>query len=77
MTRTNANDASERFEASLFLPRDEEGPVFAQPWQAQAFAMVVQLSAEGHFTREEWTIALGKELAAAAQGGEPYDGSRY
>jgi nitrile hydratase accessory protein len=51
--------------------------VFAQPWQAQAFAMVVQLSAEGHFTREEWTIALGKELAAAAQGGEPYDGSRY
>ena len=32
------------------LPRDEGGPVFAEPWQATAFALAVQLSAEGHFT---------------------------
>ena len=26
------------------LPRDEGGPVFAEPWQAQAFALAVKLS---------------------------------
>ncbi len=77
MSRPNANDASERFAASPRLPRDKEGPVFAEPWQAQAFAIAVQLSAERHFTWEEWTIALGEELAAAAKRGEPDDGSGY
>jgi nitrile hydratase accessory protein len=51
--------------------------VFAEPWQAQAFAMAVQLSAAGHFTWTEWTIALGAQLQAAADRGEPDDGSRY
>ena len=32
------------------VPMDEDGPVFAEPWQAQAFALAVKLSAEGHFT---------------------------
>ena len=77
MSRPNANDGSERFAASPLLPRDEEGPVFAEPWQAQAFAIAVQLSARGHFTWEEWTIALGEQLGAAAKRGEPDDGSQY
>jgi nitrile hydratase accessory protein len=51
--------------------------VFAEPWQAQAFAIAVQLSAEGHFTWTEWTIALGEQLDAAVRRGEPDDGSRY
>jgi hypothetical protein len=34
------------------LPRDEQGPVFAEPWQAQAFALAVRLSAQGHFYLE-------------------------
>ena len=59
------------------LPRDEGGPVFAEPWQAQAFALAVRLSQEGHFTWKEWTTALAGELAAAAARGEPDDGSRY
>jgi nitrile hydratase accessory protein len=60
------------------LPRDEGGPVFAQPWQAQAFALAVKLSAAGHFTWNEWTTALATELEAAARRGEPdADGSRY
>jgi hypothetical protein len=29
-------------------------PVFAEPWQAQAFALAVELSAKGHFTWKEW-----------------------
>ncbi len=77
MSRPDANDAAELFVVSPLLPRDEEGPVFAEPWQAQAFALAVQLSAEGHFTWTEWTIALGEQLQAAAKRGEPDDGSRY
>ena len=59
------------------LPRDEEGPVFAEPWQAQAFALAVRLSAQGHFTWKEWAAALAAELKAASDRGNPDDGSRY
>jgi nitrile hydratase accessory protein len=59
------------------LPRDEDGPVFAEPWQAQAFALAVRLSEQGHFTWKEWAAALAKELKGAADRGEPDDGSRY
>ncbi len=78
MSQPDANDAAAvRFATSPLLPRDEEGPVFAEPWQAQAFAIAVQLSAEGHFTWTEWAIALGEQLQAAVRRGEPDDGSRY
>jgi nitrile hydratase accessory protein len=59
------------------LPRDDGGPVFAEPWQAQAFALAVKLSEQGHFTWKEWAAGLAEELQAAARRGEPDDGSRY
>jgi nitrile hydratase accessory protein len=59
------------------LPRDEDGPVFAEPWQAQAFALAVKLSEQGHFTWKEWAAALADELKRAADRGEPDDGTRY
>jgi nitrile hydratase accessory protein len=59
------------------LPRDEDGPVFAEPWQAQAFALAVKLSELGHFTWKEWTVTLADELKAASDHGESEDGSRY
>ena len=59
------------------LPRDDGGPVFAEPWQAQAFALAVKLSEQGHFTWKEWAAALAHELQAAANRGDPDDGSRY
>jgi nitrile hydratase accessory protein len=59
------------------LPRDEDGPVFAEPWQAQAFALAVKLSEQGHFTWREWAAALADELHAAEMRGEPDDGSHY
>ena len=55
------------------LPRDTGGPVFAEPWQAQAFALAVRLSEQGYFTWKEWAAALAAELKAA----EPDDGSHY
>ena len=59
------------------LPRDEGGPVFAEPWQAAAFALAVRLSADGQFTWKEWAEALSEELKADELGGEPDVGSRY
>jgi nitrile hydratase accessory protein len=59
------------------LPRDADGPVFTEPWQAQAFALAVRLSELGHFTWKEWAAALAAQLKAAADRGEPDDGSRY
>jgi nitrile hydratase accessory protein len=59
------------------LPRDRGGPVFAEPWQANAFALAVKLSEQGHFTWKEWASSLADTLKAAADRGEPDDGSRY
>ncbi|HUC61267.1 MAG TPA: nitrile hydratase accessory protein [Alphaproteobacteria bacterium] len=47
--------------------------VFAEPWQAQAFALAVELAEAGHFTWAEWTEALAAEIARAGDD----DGSRY
>jgi hypothetical protein len=58
------------------LPRDDGGPIFAEHWQAEAFALAVRLSAQGHFTWKEWASTLADELKAAATRGEPDDGSR-
>jgi len=68
---------SEQIAALPRLPRDDGGPVFAEPWQAQAFAMAVKLSEQGHFTWKEWAAALADELKSAADRGEADDGSRY
>ena len=51
--------------------------MFAEPWQAQAFALAVKLSEQGHFTWKEWAGALADELKAAESRGEPDDGSQY
>jgi len=72
-----ASAASERIAELPRLPRDEGGPVFDEPWQAQAFALAVRLSEQGYFTWKEWAAALAAELKSAADRGEPDDGSRY
>jgi nitrile hydratase accessory protein len=77
LNRVELMPHAEKVKALPRLPRDEGGPVFAEPWQATAFALAVRLSAEGHFTWKEWAAALADELKLAAQRGEPDDGSRY
>jgi nitrile hydratase accessory protein len=59
------------------LPRDQGEPVFAEPWQASAFALAVSLSRQGHFSWKEWAAALADELKASSARGEPDDGSHY
>jgi nitrile hydratase accessory protein len=77
LTRPDPIPESESLAALPRLPRDAGGPVFAEPWEAQAFALAVKLSEQGHFTWKEWAAALAEELKAAADRGEPDDGSRY
>jgi nitrile hydratase accessory protein len=59
------------------IPRDEEGPVFRAPWEAQAFAMAVMLHERGHFAWTEWASRLADKIAAARARGEHDDGKRY
>jgi nitrile hydratase accessory protein len=75
--RDDAGDIAEQFASLPNLPRDDGEPVFAEPWQAQAFALAVRLSAQGHFTWTEWADALAEQLQSAADRGEADDGTRY
>jgi nitrile hydratase accessory protein len=59
------------------IPRDDEGPVFRAPWEAQAFGMAVALHERGHFTWKEWAARLSDEIAAAQRRGEDDDGGHY
>jgi nitrile hydratase accessory protein len=59
------------------LPRDEGGPVFREPWEAQAFAMTLALYQKGLFTWPEWAAALAAEIARAQQAGDPDRGDTY
>ncbi len=59
------------------IPRDDGGPVFRAPWEAQAFGMALTLHERGCFTWKEWSARLAAEIAAASERGEVDDGRRY
>ncbi len=59
------------------LPRDDDGPVFREPWQAQAFAMTLSLHERGVFTWREWADTLAAQIAAAQAGGDADLGDTY
>jgi nitrile hydratase accessory protein len=59
------------------IPRDPDGPVFRELWEAQAFAMAVALHECGLFSWGEWTAALGDEIKRAQAAGDPDTGETY
>ena len=59
------------------LPRDDDGPVFREPWEAQAFAMALKLHERGLFTWTEWAAALASEIKRAQACGDPDSGETY
>ena len=59
------------------IPRDTGGPVFREPWEAQAFAIAVALHERGLFDWGEWTAVLGDEIKRAQAGGDPDTGETY
>jgi nitrile hydratase accessory protein len=64
-------------DAAIAIPRDSAGPVFREPWEAQAFALAVALQERGAFTRNEWAAALGEETKKAQAAGDPDTGETY
>jgi nitrile hydratase accessory protein len=59
------------------IPCDAEGPVFREPWEAQAFAMALMLHERGLFAWPEWAATLGDEIKRAQAAGDPDTGETY
>jgi len=59
------------------IPRDADGPVFREPWEAQAFALALALHERGVFSWSEWASALGTEIKRAQAAGDPDSGETY
>ena len=59
------------------IPRDNDGPIFREPWEAQAFAMALALNERGAFTWSEWAEALGAEIKRAQTEGDPDTGETF
>jgi nitrile hydratase accessory protein len=59
------------------LPRDEDGPIFNEPWEAHAFALAVRLAEAGCFSWPEWVACLSEEIRTAPARGDPDQGSDY
>jgi nitrile hydratase accessory protein len=59
------------------IPCSAEGPVFQEPWQAQAFAMALALQSRGVFAWSDWAVMLGEEIRKAQAAGDPDTGETY
>ena len=77
MPSLGSEDARRATQAVPSIPRDADGPVFREPWQAQAFAMALALHSRGVFTWPEWAAMLAEEIKRAQAGGDPDSGESY
>ena len=71
MTRIDPAASRLAMQANPGLPTDSQGPVFHEPWQAQAFAMTLALHEKGLFAWGEWAAMLGETIKAAQSAGDP------
>lgn len=77
MTAIDPAAARRAADAVPTIPRDAEGPVFREPWEAQAFAMALALHERGLFTWPEWAATLADEIKRAQAAGDPDTGETY
>jgi nitrile hydratase accessory protein len=77
MGSVDSSEARLAIKAVPSIPRDADGPVFHEPWQAQAFAMALALHARGLFTWPEWAALLTEEIRRAQAEGDPDTGESY
>ena len=73
----DARAAAQATRALPAIPCDAEGPVFREPWEAQAFAMALALHERGVFTWAEWAETLGAQIKRAQAAGDPDTGETY
>src|SRR3954452_3060856 len=64
-------------EAVSSIPRGDDGPVFREPWEAQAFAMALALHERGLFTWNEWAATIADEIKRAQAAGDSDSGETY
>jgi nitrile hydratase accessory protein len=69
--------ASRAVEVVASIPRNGDGPVFREPWEAHAFAMALMLHERGFFTWAEWAATLGDEIKRAQRAGDLDTGETY
>ncbi|MGB5079472.1 MAG: nitrile hydratase accessory protein [Burkholderiales bacterium] len=77
MSAIDPEAARRATEAIPDIPKDDGGPVFREPWEAQAFAMALALHERGLFTWAEWSAALGEAIRRAQAAGDPDTGATY
>jgi len=77
MATIHTGEARRATEAVPSIPRDADGPVFGEPWQAQAFALTLALHARGVFAWPEWAAMLTEEVRRAQAAGDPDTGDTY
>jgi len=77
MTSIDRAAAARATQEVASIPRDADGPVFREPWEAQAFAMTLALHERGLFTWKEWAATLAAEIRRAQGEGDPDTGETY
>lgn len=73
----SCQSASTVLQAVPSIPRDSEGPVFNEPWEAEVFAMTLSVHEQGMFTWKEWAAMLSESISEAQQQGDPDLGNTY
>ena len=74
---TTHQRASTVLQAVPSIPKDDEGPVFSEPWEAEVFAMTLSMHEQGVFTWKEWAAMLSNSIRKAQQQGDPDLGDTY
>ena len=77
MPPTGSEAVRDALEAVPSLPRNADGPIFREPWEARAFAMALALHERGVFGWSEWAATLGSEIKIAQDAGDPDTGETY
>ena len=77
MATIDTDAARRATDAVPTIPRDAQGPVFREPWEAQAFALALTLHDKGLFAWTEWATMLGEEIRKAQTAGDPDTGETY
>jgi len=76
-THTHPTATHEALASVTTIPRDNDGPVFNAPWEAEVFAMTLTLYEQGLFTWPEWADALHQQIHRAQVAGDPDLGDTY
>lgn len=71
------NLSKQELDQTPLIPKDDDGPVFNEPWQARAFAMTLKMAEAKIFSWGDWCEALSSEIKLAQAAGDPDLGDTY